>query len=177
MRLLKLDLPNLILIITGFYLLYRKITIFSGDPFLLYIGLLTMLFYLKEKKLLYLLPGFTLVGAGVSQLIIANNLPVGLRNQVIIIISLGLSLIGIFIINNLIGSSSGSPSINYYWPLGLGIVLIIISLIYHQGLEAILWQILKTYWPVFLLILVIVNNRPRTRDIVFKLKDKKDQFQ
>jgi hypothetical protein len=151
----KINLYSSLLFFTALYVLYRNIHIFSGDPFLLYTGsICTLLFYFNQEKIYYLVSGLTLIGAGVSQIIISNGLLNQFNSLLITIISLGLSQITIFIVIQILNNNTENK-LFYYWPLGIGIILIIISLIYNKGIENLLWEYIKIYWSLALPIIII----------------------
>lgn len=153
---------TIILIITGLYLLYNNINFVKGDPFLLYIGLLfTFIIYSQKSYHFLLIPSFFLIGAGISQIIISNNILPEFNNILIFAITTGFSQITVFLVNQfLIRDNHLYTKYIYYWPLGIGIVLLIFSLIYYQRIDAFLWEQIETYWPVLLLLLVYINNKP-----------------
>ena len=148
MRFINLNFTNLLVTTTGLYLLTRNLFLLRTDPFLLYIGLLLLLFfYFKNRLISLLILGLVMVGAGVGQILIANQLTMGLSQELIISIMIGLALIAIFILNPFLRNSTGN---HHYWPLFLGLVVVMASLVYQQGLQEHCWQYIQTYWPLIL---------------------------
>lgn len=160
MRFINLNFTNLLVTTTGLYLLTRNLFLLRTDPFLLYIGLLLLLFfYFKNRLISLLILGMVMVGAGVGQILIANQLTMGLSQELIISIMIGLALIGIFILNPYLRNSAQPAGNHDYWPLFLGLIVVMASLVYQQGLQEYCWQYIQTYWPLILPCLAFIPSQ------------------
>ncbi len=166
MKFLSLNYPASILIITGFYLLYNNLNLLPGDPFLLYIGIvLTLLSYFKGLSLSYLIPGFTLIGAGIGQLMIIYSPLLNINNKFLLAVAVGLSQVAIFSVTRLTSRKIRNKGYYfYYWPLGIGLGLIILSIIYYLQLEIFFWKQIKIYWPIILPLLAISKEESVEND-------------
>lgn len=153
---MKINLSGSLLILTGMYLFYNICPFYPGDPFLLYIGLVFLLYYNNSYNIIFLATGLPITFTGIGQLIIISNMNLNLNYTLLITALLGLALIIVFILEVIYKKNN----LNLYWPLVTGFILIIVSLIYHYNLELQTWQTIKTYWPLSFFLIAVADLWP-----------------
>ncbi len=153
MKFCQYSLNSLILIITCLYLLYRNLPFCPGDPFLLFLGLVIIALFTYDRNNRLLTSGIILTGIGLGQIIVENNLLPFINPDLLYIGLLGLSLLFIFIITHYLDFNNETIFPYAYWPLFIGSILILFSIIFIQNLESTIWNYIKTYWPIMLPVL------------------------